>query len=158
MLADVLVGRRARLQGAAKLWLGVAVLVELSLVVGQQIKHRSGLLLAEVIIESRSWLGVLDVDDDLGVVPNGLSSTPRTGGIVISPFLFDVLASSSRESGAMHLPWVIDWSAIRAEPVVDCKATNGGAYRATALTLKAGIASVRTGGRSASIGTPLSTS
>lgn len=55
---------------------GVAVLVELSLVVGQQIKHRSGLLLTEVIIESRSWLGVLDVDDDLGVVLNGLSSTP----------------------------------------------------------------------------------
>ncbi len=88
--------------------LGMAVLVELSLVVGQQIKHRSGLLLAEVIIESRSWLGVLDVDDDLGVVPNGLSSTPRTGGIVISPFLLMSWLLRHGLPGATHLPEVID--------------------------------------------------
>jgi hypothetical protein len=56
-----------------RLWASIAVLVELPLVVGQQVKHRLGLLLAKMIIESRAWLGVLDVDDDLGVVPNGRS-------------------------------------------------------------------------------------
>jgi hypothetical protein len=85
-----LVGIRLRLRVFTQLWLGVAVLVELPLEVGQQIKHRSGLFLAEVLIESCPWLGVLDIDDDLGVVPHGLSSATRTSVRVVSlaPLVF----------------------------------------------------------------------
>jgi hypothetical protein len=70
-----LVRMRFRLQ--AQLRLGVAVLVDLPLEVGQQIKHRASLLIAEMVIESCPWLGILDIHDDLGVIPNGLSSATQ---------------------------------------------------------------------------------
>jgi hypothetical protein len=72
---------------------GVAPLILLPLDIGDQIEHCSGLLSAEVVVESRAWLGVFDADDDLGVVPHALPSATRTsvGGVLSAILVFGLL-------------------------------------------------------------------
>ena len=66
---------------------GIAALVELLHVVGQEVEQRSGLLLAEMVVESCTRLGVLDVDGKSRRRPTRSSErdADKVGGIPRDP-------------------------------------------------------------------------